>query len=76
MTQCPSCSAPMKVGKTKVNSYGEVERRRYCKSCGRADVVGSQPEVVLWTHIVRSPHADHSVSNGVESSKDVARVQV
>lgn len=76
MTPCPSCSAPMKVGKTKLNSYGEIERRRYCKNCGYADVVGSQPEVELWVHVVRSPHADHSAERGLELETDGARIQV
>ena len=75
MTPCPTCSAQMKISKSHINSDGQRQRQRSCKNCGRVDVVGSRPEEELWVRILRCTHESHSVSHGVESSKEVARVQ-
>lgn len=76
MTPCPSCSAPMKVSKSRINSYGERERRRSCPNCGRKDVVGSQPEVELWVHIIRGTQEYQSAESALELKKEGARIQV
>ena len=51
MTPCPSCSAPMKLGKREVHA-GEVSRYRRCR-CGYVDRAWYQPEMLLRTETVR-----------------------
>lgn len=76
MTPCPACSSALKSGKKRINDEGNVERRRYCRACDYADIVVSQPEVVLWTQVTRGPLADLSaIANANQPAKfDIVQV--